>query len=199
MKYITLLLLLLLSCEKDLTREMMTIIPTGQFTDERDGIEYGYIELGNQTWMTENLAYIDYDYYPDSIDFTVIHEKPIVPLFYDNGNYGVLYNWYAAIDAAPKGWHLPSGAEWDRLIKYVGGDSVAGMKLKDINGFAALAGGMKSDEFPNHTQGQTGAWWGNGLSGEQWEQRIHMKGHFFTRVMSFPTCLERIFMLHPSD
>ncbi|KKN04383.1 hypothetical protein LCGC14_1097930 [marine sediment metagenome] len=98
MKYLTLLLLLLLSCEKDLTREMMTIIPTGQFTDERDGIEYGYIELGNQTWMTENLAYIDYDYYPDSIDFTVIHEKPIVPLFYDNDGYGVLYNRYVAID-----------------------------------------------------------------------------------------------------
>ena len=172
MKYLPLLLLLLLSCEKDNT-EMFAFV-SGRFIDERDGHEYEYVELGNQIWMSENLAYIDYDYYPDSIDFATIHEKPIVPLFYYNGDYGVLYNWYAAIDVAPKGWHLPSEAEWDTLIKYVGGDSVAGMKLKEE--FSALAGGCKTDEFPNHTQGQSGNWWGAGLSDEQWRYSINFTG-----------------------
>ena len=168
------LILFLFSCEKH--GEFEILRPIHEFTDVRDGNIYEYIDIGFQTWMAENLAYIDYDYYPDTIDFTVIHEKPTMPLFYNNGDYGVLYNWYAAIAVAPEGWHIPSEAEWDRLIKYVGGDSIAGMKLKDINSFAALAGGAKADEFPVNGIGQTGAWWGTGLVDEQWQYSINFVG-----------------------
>ena len=33
--------------------------------------------------------------------------------------YGVLYNWKAALTACPAGWHLPSDAEWSQLEVYL--------------------------------------------------------------------------------
>jgi uncharacterized protein (TIGR02145 family) len=84
--------------------------------------------------------------------------------YYNNypafGNtYGKLYNWYAVNDPrglAPAGWHIPSDAEWTELTNYLGGESVAGGKLKDTtlwlspntgatnsSGFTAFPGGAR--------------------------------------------------------
>lgn len=48
-------------------------------------------------------------------------------------SYGRLYNWYAISDAnfCPAGWHVPSNTEWQNLVDYLGGESVAGGKLKE--------------------------------------------------------------------
>jgi uncharacterized protein (TIGR02145 family) len=51
--------------------------------------------------------------------------------------------------ACPKGWHLPSKDEWQKLVDFAGGDETAGNKLKakngwngrDVYGFSALPGG----------------------------------------------------------
>ena len=45
---------------------------------------------------------------------------------YDNDpenckKYGRLYTWEAAKKACPKGWHLPSDAEWKILMNKMGG------------------------------------------------------------------------------
>jgi len=59
--------------------------------------------------------------------------------------YGVLYNWPAAMageassnsvpsgvqGVCPTGWHLPSDAEWTVLTSFLGGESVAGGKMKE--------------------------------------------------------------------
>lgn len=48
--------------------------------------------------------------------------------------FGLLYNWYAATDVrniCADGWHIPSESELDTLGAYLGGDSVAGGKLKE--------------------------------------------------------------------
>jgi len=48
--------------------------------------------------------------------------------------YGALYNWYAVDNAhglAPTGWRVPSDADFTTLITYIGGDAVAGGKLKE--------------------------------------------------------------------
>jgi uncharacterized protein (TIGR02145 family) len=76
--------------------------------------------------------------------------------------YGYLYNWYAAIDKkglCPSGWHVPFDGEWTTLTTYLGGESVAGDKMKDIgtnnwdssspgannsSGFSALPGSTRS-------------------------------------------------------
>lgn len=53
-------------------------------------------------------------------------EKSDEPRYYCPDNdcanrepYGCLYNWPAAMHACPKGWHLPSDAEWTRLTDFV--------------------------------------------------------------------------------
>jgi len=52
-----------------------------------------------------------------------------------NENYGKLYNWFAVEsgDLCPTGWHVPTNDEWLLLIEFLGGDAVAGGKMKDTD------------------------------------------------------------------
>jgi len=59
--------------------------------------------------------------------------------WYDNNitnktSYGALYNWYAVNSIhglAPTGWRIPSETDFEILKAYVGGDTIAGGKLKE--------------------------------------------------------------------
>ncbi len=136
-----------------------------------DGNVYKTIVIGNQTWMAENLRTTHYqngDEIPNVTDNTVW--KDLTTGAYCNYNnttdldtiatYGRLYNWYAVADSrnlAPKGWHVPTISDWDRLIDYLGGDTIASNKLKEVgdlhwadpfestnsSGFTALPGGWR--------------------------------------------------------
>jgi len=85
------------------------------FIDYRDSQSYKFIDIGTQYWMAENLNYNS----ENSVSFKY-------------NSYGRLYNWESSINACPNGWHLPSDSEWDVLITYLGGDSIAGGKMKAI-------------------------------------------------------------------
>jgi len=129
---------------------------------------YPTVKIGDQWWMAENLKVTRYrngDDIPIVTDDT--EWKNLTTGAYCNYNnnsdnadiYGRLYNWYAVNDSrniAPLGWHVPSDEEWQTLIDYLGGESVAGGKLKETgtthwnspnegatneSGFAALPGG----------------------------------------------------------
>jgi uncharacterized protein (TIGR02145 family) len=80
----------------------------GVFVDDRDGAYYKWSNIGGQVWMTENLKY----------QTSEIGEKDNRDPFKSNNE--IYYNYFQAVSACPKGWHLPSDAEWKSLEKYVG-------------------------------------------------------------------------------
>ncbi|MDR2593883.1 MAG: hypothetical protein LBC87_03850 [Fibromonadaceae bacterium] len=120
------------------------------FTDERDGKKYGYVEIGEQTWMAENLNY--------AVDFSEIGGNKYDSKCYMNDEsncdiYGRLYTWGAAINSlCPSDWHLPSDAEWAKLTNFAGKSAATKLKSKigwdssgngtDAYGFAALPSGI---------------------------------------------------------
>lgn len=147
-----------------------------------EGNTYKTIIIGTQTWMAENLItsmYSDGTPIPNVTDneswyllttgaFCDYNNTPTISTIY-----GKLYNYYAVIDPrnlCPKGWHIPSYAEWDTLETYLGGPSEAGGKLKSLTlwdspnygatnetGFSALPGGTRIDISVN--LGAWSFWW----------------------------------------
>jgi uncharacterized protein (TIGR02145 family) len=122
------------------------------FVDTRDGKTYKTIKIGEQIWMAENLAYKAssgcwaYDY--DDINMK---------------KYGYLYDLETAKKVCPAGWHLPSKSEWKKLIDYLGGENIAGGKLKEKE-FSSLFGGFMSTSFNSssvsfYNLGDFGCWW----------------------------------------
>ena len=107
----------------------------GSVTDA-DGNTYKTVKIGNQTWMLENLRTTKYnDGTPIS---TMSGEKSSMPAYTAHkagDSYGNLYNWFAVKTRklAPKGWHIPTEAEWKILEGYLGGPNVAGEKLRTGN------------------------------------------------------------------
>ncbi len=90
----------------------------GLFQDSRDGQEYKTIGIGNTIIMAENLRYVT--------DGAVFYDNN--PM---NGSvYGLLYKWETALEACPTGWRLPTRNEYDMIRGYLGGEYVAGGKLK---------------------------------------------------------------------
>ncbi len=135
-----------------------------------DGNIYGFVTIGTQIWMTHNLKttkYNDGTPIPNITDDDT-WENATTPGYCDNGNsaanavtYGRLYNYYAVSTGklCPTGWHVPSESEWNTLVSYLGGASVAGGKLKQTgttlwnapntgatneSGFTAIPGGLRA-------------------------------------------------------
>jgi uncharacterized protein (TIGR02145 family) len=93
---------------------------SGTFTDARDGHVYKWVKIGTQIWMAENLAFD-----PDGGSW-IYNDDPA-----NLAVYGRLYNWATSLAVCPSGWHLPSDAEWTTLTDLLGGESIAGGKLKE--------------------------------------------------------------------
>jgi len=134
--------------------------PETHFCDTRDNKKYKIVKIGEQTWMAENLNY------DAEVSFCYGNK------FANSNEYGRLYDWKTAMAVCPKGWHLPSKNEYEALDKAVGGEKVAGKKLKatsgwsydgngtDDYGFSALPGGFGDSggaRFGNVSN--NGYWW----------------------------------------
>ena len=109
------------------------------------------VKMGPQEWTTKNLdvvAFRNGDSIPEAKTFEAWKKAEVqgTPAwcYYDfdpkNGEkYGKLYNWFAVNDprgVAPKGYHVPSEAEWKSLVSYLGGEKKAGQKLKSTEGWS---------------------------------------------------------------
>lgn len=148
------------------------------------GKTYQTITINGKEWMAENLAYLpavypssDGSYAVEPRYYIYDYQGTDVAAAKNNANYstyGVLYNWPAAIAACPPGWHLPSDIEWTDLITVLGGESVAGGKLKESGythwsspnngatneiGFAALPAGYRHGSGAFSLIGGYGFWW----------------------------------------
>ncbi|MFC1734016.1 fibrobacter succinogenes major paralogous domain-containing protein, partial [candidate division KSB1 bacterium] len=159
---------------------------SGGTVTDIDGNVYQTVTIGTQIWMAENLKTTKYR------DGTSIISAPNISTWstitigaysnYDNdpsnsSTYGRLYNSYAVTDThniCPSGWHVPSDAEWTTLVTYLGGNSVAGGKLKETgtahwtspntgatneSGFTALPGGYRRFSGAYFDLSHLGFWW----------------------------------------
>jgi uncharacterized protein (TIGR02145 family) len=102
---------------------------------------YHTIQIGTQCWLKENLnigTRIDGNIYQTN---NSIIEKHCYNDVEDSCTvYGGLYQWDEAMQyvttsgargICPEGWHIPAVTEWDVLRDYLGGQSVAGGKMKE--------------------------------------------------------------------
>jgi uncharacterized protein (TIGR02145 family) len=117
----------------------------GQMTDQ-DGNTYKTITIGSQTWMAENLRTTKYrngDPIPNITDNAAWTAATTGAYSnYKNSTnkntnniYGGLYNWFAVSDnrnIAPQGWHVPTDSELTDLTTFLGGENLAGGKMKEI-------------------------------------------------------------------
>jgi uncharacterized protein (TIGR02145 family) len=166
------------------------------FTDLRDNNVYKTIKIGNQVWMAENLRYLPSVVGPETGPKTSSDLTPYYYVYGYNGTniseakatanystYGVLYNWPAAASACPEGWHLPSNEEWTELINYLGGERIAGGKLKattlwsspnsgatNESGFTALPAGYRKYNGTFNSIENLGFWWSDkeNIAGNTW-------------------------------
>jgi len=141
------------------------------------------VTIGNQVWTSKNLDVATYrngDAIPQVQDEKAWgHLTTGAWCYYNNdpGNgskYGKLYNWYAVNDLrglAPKGYHIPTDAEWTQLSDYLGGEEEAGTKMKTTSGLDNHGNGTNSSSFsglPGGSRGSDGAFYSIGHGGYWW-------------------------------
>jgi len=105
---------------------------------------YKTVTICGQTWMAENLRTTHYqngDQIENIINNTEWENlKSGAYSLFENDTtnkhpYGALYNWYAVNDSrkiAPEGWHVATDEEWTTLMECLGGEEIAGAKMKEI-------------------------------------------------------------------
>lgn len=157
-----------------------------------DGNTYSMTIIGSQCWMAENLKTTKYRNgtpidYPGADNNAWTNNASGAYAWYDNDiswndSYGVLYNWHAVMNPnklCPVQWHVPTHDEWTVLIEFLGGEFVAGGKLKSTltepdphprwnspnvgatneSNWSGLPGGFRDNTGDYSELGATGVWW----------------------------------------
>ena len=172
------------------------------------------VRIGNQVWMTRNLDVTRYrngdriPYVASKAKWASLKTGAWCWYSNDSANgriYGKLYNWYAVNDPrglAPAGWHIPTDKEWTKLTDYLGGDAVAGGKMKSTgtiesgtglwyapntdatnsSSFAGLPGGYRGYGGTFGFIGYYGYWWSsteNGTYGAWSRNLYYFNGNIF--------------------
>lgn len=136
-----------------------SLTPGELFVDSRDSNEYTWVQIGSQTWMSQNLAF-------EVQGGSYCYDK-------DESNcesFGRLYTWKAAREACPDGWHLPSDMEWRTLEMSLGLKEGAtkkfglrgkteGNTLKDNKSFNAVFSGLMTTDEESVEMGETAVFW----------------------------------------
>jgi uncharacterized protein (TIGR02145 family) len=223
--YIILSITMLTACKKESSNPTTTptnsnstaISKYGNGVTDIEGNRYKTVIIGSQEWMGENLKVSTYN------DGTILpnltqnsewkNNTTGAWSFYNNdatnnSKYGKLYNWYTVSysmngnkNVCPTSWHVPSDSEWSILIEYLGGESTAGGKMKEVGEsnwqtpninatnkslFSALPGGNRNDDGTYYGIRKYGNWWSSTSELSQnnyWNFHLHFddenigKGH----------------------
>ena len=182
--------------------EFIFILPVA----DADGNLYSTIIIGTQTWMTVNLKtskFSDNTIIPDVAE-NASWSSLSTPAYcwYNNiedlnSNYGALYNWFAVNTGklCPTGWHVPSEDEWILLTNFLGGEVIAGGKLKEIgtNHWMSPNTGASNDfnftALPSgyRTGLEEGAFWASGYLEYFWAGTEDNSTRGRARLLSFET------------
>lgn len=164
-------------------KEFVTL-ENGPNVTDIDGNEYQTVKIGTQTWMKENLKVSRYnngDSIPTGLDnrqwqttqagaFAIFNNQKE-----NNDIFGKIYNWYVVQDernVCPIGWHVPSQEEWTSLENFLGGEEIAGSKMKAVSnlwrgssknitnegGFSGLPAGSRFASGGYGSMFQVGCW-----------------------------------------
>jgi uncharacterized protein (TIGR02145 family) len=153
---------------------------------EKKSNDSGTVKIGTQSWATANLnvsIFRNGDSIPEAKtnkEWVAAGESGKPAWCYYNNNpssgvkHGKLYNWYAVNDPrglAPVGWTLSSDEDWGILVNNLGGQAMAGKKMKSTtgwsdgnngtneSGFTALPGGYRVENGTFLKYGSIGTWW----------------------------------------
>jgi uncharacterized protein (TIGR02145 family) len=160
--------------------------PGSKTEPEKKAKDASAVTIGTQTWAVANLNVTTFRN-GDTIPETKTNKEWVAAgesgkpawCYYNNDpahglKYGKLYNWFAVNDPrglAPVGWTLSTDADWAQLVNFLGGQSVAGTKMKTTSGwsdgnnginecgFTALPGGYRVENGTFLNLGSIGAWW----------------------------------------
>ena len=197
------------SCTITIAVDEITQNPTsgyGPNITDAENNTYKTVYIGTQQWMGENLKvskYSDGTTIPNITDNTQWQNNTTGAWAYynndaaNNTKYGKLYNWYAVSkttngnkNICPTGWHVPTDAEWTVLIDYLGGENVAGGKLKEVGTtnwnspntdatnvslFTGLPGGYRSNTGSYSSICYFGFWWSSTEfnTGSAWNRPLY--------------------------
>ncbi len=149
---------------------------------DNDGHVYKTVQIGDLTWMAENLRTTlmnDGEELPNLCQGTkwaTMSDPAYCRFNNDSVSYGLLYNWHAVNSGklCPAGWHVSTVDDWNNLVAYIGSDTV-GYKLKEtgtlhwlspntaasnVTGFTALPGGYRNNILGTfRNAGKIGYFW----------------------------------------
>jgi len=182
-----------------------------------EGNLYFTKKIGSQIWMIENLKTTKFN---DGSDIVNAKWNSYPTYAWYNNDitykdvYGALYNWHTVNtitnggkNVCPLGWHVPSDAEWTILTTALGGESVAGGKMKEIgtvhwsesqpevtneSDFTALpagayiAGGIQAFEGIG-----TSCWWlstSESSNKEMWRRSLYSTTNSIIRMTYYKDC-----------
>lgn len=176
---------------------------------DRDSNSYKIVKIGNQIWMAENLKTTSLNDGTPIARVTGIPEWAAMSApgycWYKNDTtykevYGALYNAYAVITnkLCPAGWHVSTNDDWSELVTYLGGEDVAGGRLKETGTthwsdpnseasdeahFKALPGGSRYTNGLFLTIKNMGYWWSPGETNtfNNWYRSIYNRDKSVSR------------------
>jgi uncharacterized protein (TIGR02145 family) len=154
-----------------------------QYTDARDLKIYNTVTIGSQCWMKENLNHgTRISGSQEQTPNGIVEKYCLNDLESNCTVYGAFYQWAEMVQylngatnvdswnpvpagniqgVCPQGWHVPSDAEWTQLAESLGGEDVAGGKMKETgtthwaspnsdatnsSGFTALGAGHRESD-----------------------------------------------------